>query len=102
METTITKTVVNTTETVRTGNAVYTVSSMRSNGTVSSIVAQVTAQTETQDGDGNPMTTADPLGTLTYYGGNGVVRTDGMKAVAALPVFISEFLEIVEMVKSRE
>lgn len=100
METTITKTVVRTTERVTTENAVYDVESVKSNGTVTTVTGKVTAQITATDGDGNPITQAQLQGTIVYN--NGTVHTDNMLASDMLPTYIGEFLEIVAMVKSRE
>lgn len=99
METTITRTTVRTSERVSTAIAVYDVDSTRTDGEVTNITARVTAQVTATDETGNPITQGMPVGTIGY--GNGTIHTSGLTVTGSLTAHISEFLEIVEMIKGR-
>ena len=101
METTITKTTVRTNERVSTANAIYDVDSTRTDGQVTNIIAKVTAQITATDEAGNPVTQGMQVGTIGYNN-YGILRTDGLTVTDNLPAYITEFLEIVKMVKERE
>ncbi len=100
METTITRTTVRTSERVSTASAAYDVESLRTDGQVTNITAKVTAQITSTNEEGNPLTQGMPVGTISYS--NGAIRTDGLTVTGSLTAYITEFLEIVEMVKERQ
>lgn len=100
METKIRQTTVSTTETATSELAVYECSVMRVNNILKSITASVITQTSFTNEEGIEVVSSKNAGTINYL--DSKISCSGFPFDEKLPLYITEFIEIVNTIKERE
>ena len=100
METTIKQTTISTVEVAETENASFDLVVTRVDGSVSKIVANISAQQSQVDEYGMTVHSVENVGSISYN--KGTISTAALPANDKLHLIIGEFLQIVDSIKQRK